>query len=259
MKNALRREEQILHEVLQNGEVSVDDLITTLGVSAASVRRDLTGLQRKGLIRRTHGGAVTVERLLYEPFRYDSLFQRHVQHYEKEKRRIGLAAAALIQEKETVILTAGTTTTQVARSIRHRKNIRVVTNAVNIAMELSGRRDLKVVVTGGVLQYGWFSLIGHAAVDSIQDLYADRIFVGACGVCHERGVTLLEPDEAATFRAMIRQSRQKVLVADSSKLGVTTAAVVCPVSEIDILITDAGATDEAISPFRATGIDVRRV
>lgn len=252
------REERILHETMRHGEVSVDKLIRTLGVSAASVRRDLARLHERGLIRRVPGGAVPVEPLLYEPFRHDSLFRRHEQHYANEKRRIGLAAGALIHENETIILTAGSTTTEVARSFRHRRHIKVVTNAVNIAMELSSRKDLKVFLTGGDLQYGWFSLIGHAAIRSIADIFADRIFMGACGVHPQRGVSLLEADEAATFRAMMRQAQQRIVVADSSKLGVTTAALVCPMQEVQILITDTGASDEAVAPFLASGIDVRR-
>ncbi len=259
MKNTVHRENKILREVLHHGSVSVEDLVVTLGVSAASVRRDLTELDRRGLIRRTHGGAVMAESMIYEPFRYDSVFCQHERHYEMEKRRMGLAAAELIHPGDTVILTAGTTTTQVARSLRHRKDIKVVTNAVNIAMELSGRRDIKVYVTGGDLQIGWFSLIGHAAVDSVRNLYADRIFMGACGVHPRLGITLLEAEEATTFRTMIEKSRERIVVADSSKLGVATAAVVCPISDIQILITDTHATDEAIAPLLATGVDVRRV
>src|SRR5579863_9689721 len=131
------RANQILKELRQKGSVSMDGLIETLGTSAASVRRDLGKLEKEGLVRRTHGGATLIEPLLYEPFRYDSLFQKREQHRPAEKRRIGIAAAELIQENETVGFTAGTTTTRVARNIRNLYNIRVITNAVNIAMELS--------------------------------------------------------------------------------------------------------------------------
>jgi DeoR family transcriptional regulator, aga operon transcriptional repressor len=259
MKTTRKRDSKILHEVLHHESVSIEDLVTSLGVSAASVRRDLTKLERKGLVRRTHGGALTIEPMIYEPFRYDAVFRQQEQRYGKEKRRIGLAAAEMVRHGETVILTAGTTTTQIARSLRHRENIKVVTNAVNIAMELSGRREIKVYVTGGLLQFGWFSLIGQSAVESVSNFYADRIFMGACGVHPRLGVTVLETDEATTFRAMIDKSKKRVVVADSSKLGVATAAVVCPISEIQILITDARASDEMIAPFVAAGVEVRRV
>src|SRR5215469_233164 len=125
---ARNREDYILTELRHKGNLSLDELISELGTSAASVRRDLTKLEGRGLVRRTHGGVTLVEPLLYEPFRYDSLFRDREQHRTAEKRRIGLNAAELIQENETVGFTAGTTTTHVARNLRNRHNIRVITN-----------------------------------------------------------------------------------------------------------------------------------
>jgi DeoR family transcriptional regulator, aga operon transcriptional repressor len=254
------RAEQILRELRQKGEVSLTELITGLGVSAASVRRDLAKLEEQGLVRRTHGGAILVEPLLYEPFRYDSLFQNREQHRTAEKRRIGLAAAELIQENETVGFTAGTTTTHAARNLRNRHNIRVITNAINIAMELSNCAGLKTFVTGGIVQWaGSFSLVGQVAITSMSDIYMDRVFVSVCGIDPVRGLTVIEPEEGLTFRAMIHQSRQTVVVADSSKIGMVTPALICPISDVHVLITDKRAPDKAVAPFRERGIEVERV
>jgi DeoR family transcriptional regulator, aga operon transcriptional repressor len=260
MMKAKKRADEILRELHNKGNVSLDELIDGLGTSAASVRRDLAKLERKGLVRRTHGGAALIEPLLYEPFRYDSLFQNREQHRAAEKRRIGLAAAELIQENETVGFTAGTTTTHVARSIRNRRNIRVVTNAVNIAMELSNCEGLRTFVTGGFVQWaGSFSLIGQAAISSLQDIYMDKVFVSVCGLDLDRGITLIEPDEALTFRAMIKQTKKTIVVADSSKLGVVAPALICSISKIDVLITDREASDKAIAALLEKGMEVRRV
>lgn len=257
---ALNRADQILRELRQKGSISLDELISSLGASAASVRRDLTKLEQKGLVRRTHGGVILVEPLLYEPFRYDSLFQNREQHRSAEKRRIGLAAAELIQENETVGFTAGTTTTHVARNLRNRHNIRVLTNAINIAMELSNCAGLKTFVTGGFVQWaGSFSLVGHAAIASLNDIYIDRVFVSVCGIDIVRGITVIEPEEALTFRAMIQQAKQTVVVADSSKIGMVTPALVCPISGIHMLVTDTRATDKTVAPFLERGIAVQRV
>ncbi|HXW91227.1 MAG TPA: DeoR/GlpR family DNA-binding transcription regulator [Terriglobales bacterium] len=257
---AANRADEILRRLRHKGGVSIDELIEGLNASAASVRRDLAKLERKGLVRRTHGGAVLVEPLLYEPFRYDSLFQNREQHRVEEKRRIGLAAAELIEENETVGFTAGTTTTHVARSIRHRHNIRVVTNAVNIAMELSNCEGLRTFLTGGFVQWaGSFSLIGQAAISSLENIYMDKVFVSVCGMDVERGITLIEPDESVTFRAMIKQAKQTIVVADSSKLGVVTAALICPLAEVDMLITDTRAPDKVLGPFLDLGIAVTKV
>jgi len=257
---ARNRADQILRELRHKGNVSLDELISSLGASAASVRRDLAKLEEKGLVRRTHGGATLVEPLLYEPFRYDSLFQNREQHRTAEKRRIGLAAAELIQENETIGFTAGTTTTHVARNLRNRHNIRVITNAINIAMELSNCPGLKTFVTGGFVQWaGSFSLVGHAAIASLTDIYMDRVFVSVCGIDLTRGITVIEPEEALTFRSMIRQAKQTVVVTDSSKIGIVTPALICPISDVHILITDTRASDKAIAPFLERGIEVQRV
>jgi DeoR family transcriptional regulator of aga operon len=254
------RADQILRELRQEGSLSLDVLIERLGASAASVRRDLAKLEAKGLVRRTHGGVILVEPLLYEPFRYDSLFQKRDQHRTTEKRRIGLAAAELIQENETVGFTAGTTTTHVARHLRNRQNIRVITNAINIAMELSNCPGLRTFVTGGFVQWaGSFSLVGHAANSSLNDVYMDRVFVSVCGIDVARGITVIEPEEGLTFRAMVQQSKQTIVVADSSKIGVVTPALICPTSNIHVLITDTRASDKAIEPFLKRGIEVQRV
>ncbi len=138
------RTEKILQELLENGEVSVETLAQHLNVSAATVRRDLTELERQGLLRRNHGGAVPVAPMLYEPFRHVSSFQEQEEKCVAEKRRIGILAASLIADGDIIAIGAGTTTTQVARCIRHRKGITVLTNAINIAMELSHLAEIRV-------------------------------------------------------------------------------------------------------------------
>ncbi len=231
-----------------------------LDTSPASARRDLAKLEKKGLVRRTPGGASLIEPLLYEPFRYDSLFQNREQHRVAEKRRIGVAASELIEENETVGFTAGTTTTHAARSIRNRHNIRVITNAVNIAMELSNCPGLRTFVTGGFVQWaGSFSLVGHAASTFLNDIYMDKVFVSVCGIDAARGATVIESEEALTFRKMMCQAKKTIVVADSSKLGVVAPALVCPISDVHLLITDTRASDKAVAQFAERGVEVRRV
>jgi len=106
---------------------------------------------------------------------------------------------------------------------------------------------------------GSFSLVGHAAIDTLRDVYMDRVFVSVCGIDMARGITVIEPEEALTFRAMIQQSKQIVVVADSSKIGVVTPSLIGPVSNINVLVTDTHASDKAIAPFLERGIDVQRL
>jgi DeoR family transcriptional regulator, aga operon transcriptional repressor len=255
-----QRAKQILHLLLQNGTASVDELVQALGASAPSVRRDLARLEERNLVHRTHGGARLAGQMQYEPFRFDSSFHVRESRFTEEKRRIGIAAAELIREHDTVGFTAGTTPTQVARCIRHRNSIHVVTNAVNIAMELSNQPALNVTLTGGTMRWaGAFSLTGPTAIEMLSGVFMDKVFIGACGVDAERGVTTIEPDEAAVFRAMVRQAKQVVVVADSSKIAMVSPALICPSSEIDILVTDNGIHPDALDALRTRDIEVLSV
>lgn len=253
-----RRSELILQELLRTGEVSVDHLARNLKVSAATIRRDLTSLERQGLLRRSHGGAVSVEPALYEPFRHVSTFSEQEQQRTTEKRRIGLAAAELVLDGAIMAFGAGTTTTQVARSIRHRRGITVMTNAINIAMELSHRDDIKVFVTGGSLSGAWFALVGATAQQNASEMFVDNAFIGVDGIHAEHGLTTNYPEQAAIHRTLMQQARQRIVVADHHKIGVTATAIIWQTHNIDILITDKKATDEAIAPFADKGVKVIR-
>jgi len=253
------RSERILKLLLQKGSVTVEELIESLEASAPSIRRDLTRLETRGLIKRTHGGASLVQELLYEPFRYDTAFQTREHRLVKEKRHIGVAAAELVAENETIGLTAGTTATWVARSLRHRKNITVVTNGVNIGMELCNMPGLKVHLTGGYVHWPWsFSLVGAAAINFLGEMFLDKLFLSVSGIDADKGATTNESDEALTFRAMAKHAKQVIVVADSSKLGVVTPSLICPIEDVDVLVTDGGASDQAILGFTEHGINVIR-
>jgi len=260
MADALNhRSELIVKFLLRVGSATIEEILEVAGSSAPSIRRDLTRLEARGLIRRTHGGATLVEPLLYEPFRYDSSFLAREQRFAEEKRRIGLAAAELIQANETVGLTAGTTTTHIGRSLRHRDKIQVVTNAINIGMELCNQPGIRTYLTGGVVPWAWsFSLTGNAALDFLDDVYLDKVFLSVTGLDGERGATTLETDEALVFRKMLKLAKQVIVVADASKLGKVSPAFICPANEIHLLITDASATAEALAPFERQGIRIIR-
>ncbi len=255
-----QRAKQILQAVLRHGTTSVDQLVEITGASAASVRRDLARLEERGLVRRTHGGARLAGQPQYEPFRFDSSFQEREGRFAAEKRRISVAAAELIGEHETVAITAGTTTTQVARCIRHRRNIHVITNAVNIGMELNNHAGLHVTLVGGTLRWaGAFSLSGPIALEAAGGLFADKAFISCTGIDPVRGATTIEADEAATFRALARQAKQVILVADSSKVGMVSPHLVCPLNQIHKIITDRGIDADALEAFRTAGVDVLAV
>jgi DeoR family transcriptional regulator of aga operon len=252
-----RRTQEILGELLLAGVVEVNALAEQLGVSPTTVRRCLRALESQGLLRRRHGGAVPVETPLYEPFRFDADFQERDRFFAEEKRRIGLAASALVREGDTVALSAGTTTTQIARALKRARHITVVTNAVNIAMELARFKAIRVLLTGGYVSGSWFSVLGPATLETIAATPIDIAFVGVDGIEAASGLSALHPDEAAVNAAMLAQARRTVVVADHSKLGRTAAAPICPLATVEVLVTDAGASPALVDVFRAAGIDVR--
>jgi DeoR family transcriptional regulator of aga operon len=252
-----QRANEILRLLLRHGKTSVEELTGIFGSSPASVRRDLVRLEERGLVHRTHGGARLAEKVVYEPFRFDESFLVREDRFAPEKQRIAAAAAEMIEEGETIGLTAGTTTTQLARCLRQHNRLRVLTNAVNIAMELSTGAGLSVNLTGGNMRWtGAFSLIGPTAIEALKTVILDRVFIGVCGVDAERGATTIEPEEAAVFRAMAGQAKQVVIVADSSKVGMVSPAVICHATEIDVLITDDGVSEEMLTDFKRTGVKV---
>lgn len=253
-----RRAQVILQELLRAGKVSVRSLAKRLKVSAATIRRDLSELEARGLLRRSHGGALPIQPLLYEPFRHTSYYHEQERQRGAEKRRIGLAAAELVADGDIIAIGAGTTATQVARSVCLRKGLTVLTNAVNVAMELSHRDDVRVIVTGGFLSGDWFALVGPAAIQSVGEIFVDKVFVGVDGISVEQGMTTNYPEQATVHRAMMRQARQKIVVADHRKIGAVGAALICPIEDVHVLITDKGAADSSVAPFIARGIAVRR-
>jgi DeoR family transcriptional regulator of aga operon len=249
------RAKEILRLLLRHGKTSVEDLTTELSASPASIRRDLVRLETQGLVHRTHGGAMLSGRAMYEPFRFDASFHVREDRFATEKQRIAHAAAALVQEHDTIGLSAGTTTTLVAKQLQHRHGIHVITNAVNIGMELSSTTSVETTLTGGSMRWaGAFSLVGPAAIETLNMFVMDRLFLSVTGLDPDCGATIIEPDEAAVSRVMVKQAREVIVVADSSKMGMVSPAVICLARDIDVLITDDGIADETASALQASGI-----
>lgn len=253
-----QRAEVIVDELLKHEYVSVEKLAKRFGVSAATIRKDLERLEEKRLLRRVHGGAVMVEPLMYEAFRRRQDFHENEEKHIEEKRRIALAAAQLIADGDTIAFTGGTTATQVARSIRPGRKITVITNALNIVMELSDREGVNIFVPGGFLKGSMFSLTGMNGIRSISEFMIDKVFIGVNGLHVKRGLTTIDVEHAAIHRALIHQAACKICVADHTKFGQLHTALVCPIEEIDYLVTDNAAPEEAIAALESKGIQIIR-
>jgi DeoR family transcriptional regulator, aga operon transcriptional repressor len=246
-----KRLDSILARLSEHGSVEVTGLAEDLGVSMATIRRDLELLESQRLLSRTHGGAVS-HGVLYElPLRYRS--GRH----EAEKHRIADAAITRLDDARVVGLTGGTTTTEVARRLAGR-TLTVVTNALNIAAELAVRPNLKLLVTGGVARPESYELVGPLADRTLDEVNIDVVFVGVDGASGA-GMTTYHEVEAHTNRRMIERARRVVVVCDASKVGRSALAVICPARDVDELITDPTADEAALAELQAAGVSVLRV
>jgi len=253
----MRQEERlslILEELAASGSVGVAELARLLGVSTASIRRDLDLLERQRLLSRTHGGAVAGSMTYELPLRYRS--ERH----RDEKRRIASAAAAGVDEHVlTVGLTGGTTTTEVARQLVDRQGLTFVTNALNIAAELAVRPNLKLVVTGGTARSESYELVGPQAEAVLATMNLDVAFVGVDGLSARGGLTTHHDVEAHTNRVLVERARRVVVVTDGSKVGKLAFARICPIDAVGEVITDASADAAELARIEDAGVVVTLV
>jgi DeoR family transcriptional regulator of aga operon len=245
------RRQHVLVLIQRDGRVLVGDLSDQLGISRITIRKDLEHLQAKGLIQRTHGGALALQSgALFDP----SLVEKEKLHH-KEKQRIADAAVKLVSEGQCVVLDSGTTTTAIARALRAFTRLTVITNAVNIAAELSNT-DFEVILTGGTLRKNSFSLVGPPAEDHLRDMHADILFLGVDGFDVKIGVSTPNVLESRVNRAMVRASQTVVAVCDSTKFGHSSLALIVPTAEINIVITDSKLAPEYAQALEKSGVTV---
>ncbi|WP_067782748.1 DeoR/GlpR family DNA-binding transcription regulator [Actinomyces vulturis] len=249
----------ILGIIVEEGSVHIDDIIDRLGISAATARRDLDFLADQQLLTRTRGGASANPTSAQLPLRY------RASKMSDEKTRIAHAAAAMVHSGDTVGLNGGTTTTEVAREIamlpsqtalaESDEPITVVTNAVNIANELTVRQRVRVVVTGGVARARSYELTGPLTELILPSISIDVLFLGVDAL-NERGAFAAHDGEAKVNAALVNAARKVVVVCDSSKLGESAFAMICPLPSIDRIITDSGASKESLDMLRESGLEV---
>lgn len=251
----------LLEYLARDGQLDVHTVAHELDVSTATIRRDLDHLAQQQMLTRTRGGAVSGSVSYDLPLRYKTA--RHA----SEKQRIGTAAAELARVGTTIGLNGGTTTTEVARALATRVELRgsegepgitVVTNAVNIANELTVRSHVKIVVTGGVARAQSYELIGPLASNILTELTIDLVFLGVDGIDVHAGATAQNEAEASTNALMASRAKKVVVVADSTKLGHRAFARICGIEDVHTLITDSTATDDALAPLQDAGVEVIR-
>jgi DeoR family transcriptional regulator of aga operon len=247
------RRRRILDLLNSNEHVTVSDLVETFGISAVTIRGDLDALDEKGGLVRSHGGAV--RRL--NPLQDYPIQVKEILHHGA-KVRIAQAAARLIRSDQKIILDSGTTTAEIARQIKQSKfaSLTVITNALNIAMELANLPYVSVIMLGGMLRQMSYSLVGPHAEQILSDLNADQVFLGVDGLDPDLGLSTPDVFEAKLNALMIRVSRQVTVVADSSKLGQRSLSVISRVENVHRVITDTKAPADVLRALRARGVEV---
>jgi DeoR family transcriptional regulator, aga operon transcriptional repressor len=248
------RRQEILTVVQREGRALVVDLAKRFSTSTITIRKDLEFLQTRGLVQRTHGGALPVRASnLGDP----SLQDKEKQH-QREKLRIAAAAVRMVKEGQCVILDSGSTTTAIARALREFRELTVITNAVNIAAELAGT-SIDVILTGGTLRKNSFSLVGPQAEDTLREINADILFLGVDGFDTKVGLTTPNVLEARVNRSMANAARKVVAVCDSSKFGRRSLAVIVQPNGIHEVITDKNVPRSTVQELREAGIEVTLV
>ena len=250
---AEERQAAIVEQARIDGRVEVASLAESLGVTTETVRRDLTALERAGVLRRVHGGAIPVERLGFEP-----AVDTREQVATSEKEAIAKAALNELPVDGAIALDAGTTTLRLAEAIPADRELTVVTNGLPIAMTLAARPNLTVHLVSGRVRSRTLAAVGEASVAFLRDVYVDVAFLGANGFSAERGFTTPDADEAATKRALIACAGRSVVLADSSKHGVNHFAAFAGPDDVDLLITDGGLDPRKASGLESAGLTVVR-
>jgi len=239
-------------EVLNNeGRVLVMDLARRFETSQVTIRKDLEALHAHGLIHRTHGGGLPAREGALE----DPTLREKEKLHRKEKLHIAAAAAKMVQEGQVIILDSGTTTTEIARALRGFKNLTIVTNAVNIAAELTGAQ-VEVILTGGTLRKNSFSLVGPIAEETLKRLNADLLFLGVDGFDVHYGLSTPNLLEARVNRAMAEAARRTIVVCDSSKFGRRSMSLILPTNAVHETITDKGISKHDLSALRKADVEV---
>lgn len=250
---SLRRQRQILEYISARDSAQVAELGSAFGISLSTVRRDLREMEQSGLVRRVHGGVVLAEE------RDESPRLQRAAHNPDEKQRIARAAAELVCDGSTIIISAGTTTGAMVPLLRPRRGLTVITNALHVAYQLTSLPHIDVIVLGGWLRHSESSLLGHLTAQALQELRADQIFIGAFGVDPEHGLTGANMQEVETDRRLLAAAREVIALADHSKLGRAGSVRLLPLEQVGRLITGAEAPEPAVHALRARGVAVQQV
>jgi DeoR/GlpR family transcriptional regulator of sugar metabolism len=249
--SSLERQNQVLQFVLRSQRISIMEVCENFSVSAATARRDLETLASKGKVQRVHGGAIALTQAPPE----QPILQRQDEQAQ-EKLRIGQAAAALVQDGETIFLGSGTTVLEAARTLRTRRNLTVITNSLPVVNALAGAEGITVICLGGMLRDSELSFIGHITEQTLAEVRADKVIIGTRAISLEHGLTHEYLPETMTDRAILRAGKEIIVVADHTKFGRAAAVLLAPLDSIHTIVTNKQTPQDLIDAMQGKGIRV---
>lgn len=253
--NARQRRDLIAHRIHERGRVQVADLMEEFELTDTSIRRDLSILEQKGIVRRVHGGAVSTSDGLQI-----AALEKRIIYNGAEKKQIGAAAAEYIQDRDVIIMDTGTSVLQVARhiseSLRQMGTLRIVTNSTLLLDEIGLWASPNLLLLGGIYLPEYWATVGPEVLESMRQISAHRAFLGCDGLTLDGGITSAHPLIAQAGREMAKRAEQVIVLADHSKLGKAGFIPIMPIDKIDILITDDLASEEIVNSLRVRNVQV---
>lgn len=252
-KSTVSRRIRILESLKTHGQVNVNELSESLGVTGVTIRNDLAQLEKKRVLIRARGGAIKIEQnFTSEDYPLSDKQKKNL----FEKREIGKRASELIEENNTIIIDSGSTTYELAKNLKRFNSLSVITNALNVATILAEYNNINVIVPGGILKKNSLSLVGILAERGFKDYFCDKLFLGVDGFDLDFGISTPDPEEAHLNQIMIAISKEVIVVADSSKFQRRGFALIAPVNKINTIVTDKGILPENKKKLESLGIKV---
>jgi len=249
--SGIDRQIQIHQLISRQLRISISEICERFAISEATARRDLEALAVDGKIQRVHGGAIALNKAPAEM----PLLQRQGEQAE-EKMRIGQVAASLVPDGGTVFLGSGTTVLEVARSLRSRQNLTVITNSLSVVNVFAGLENITLICLGGLLRDSELSFIGHLTEQALAEVRADQVIIGTRAINLEQGLTNDYLPETMTDRAILKAGRQVIVVVDHTKFGLVSTARLAPIDSIHTLVTSAEIAPDLLKAVRDRGVEV---
>ncbi|NLJ40793.1 MAG: DeoR/GlpR transcriptional regulator [Clostridiales bacterium] len=250
-----RRRNRILEIVNQNGKAKVTQLAKEFSISHVTIRNDLTEMDREGLLRRVHGGAISIEKSYYDVSLNDRMYIN-----KNEKIKIAATVASLVRDGDILMMDSGTTTCYIARALADHKNLTIVTNSMHIAREFSNNNAANLIMVGGNLDIRYQFTYGNDAIEQLKRYRANKMILATDGISAEHGLTAYHHQEIGVSRRMIDRANEIIAVADYSKIGKEGFTHITSLESIDILITNKkGANLKELDAIRGRGIVVKEV